>query len=149
MAVSRKCQYAVRAVFELARRYGQGPIKIQEIATAQAIPLPFLEGILSELKQAGFLVSVRGKKGGYSLNRPPGEVTFGEVVRFVEGPLNPVDCTGEGGAPPCPLTATCVFLPVWQEAEEAVSAVYDGVTFQDLLDRAERMCPAGPLEYVI
>lgn len=149
MAVSRKCQYAVRAVFELAKHYGEGPVKIQQIATAQAVPLQFLEGILSELKQVGFLASQRGKKGGYSLSRPPSEVTFGEVVRFVEGPLNPVDCAAEGATTACPLAAACVFLPVWQEAEAAVSAVYDNLTYQELLDRAERMCPAGALEYAI
>ena len=149
MPVSRKCQYAVRAVFELAKRYGEGPIKIQQIAKAQALPLQFLEGILSELKQVGFLASLRGKKGGYSLNRPPSEITFGEVVRFVEGPLNAVDCVTEGTAPACPLAAACIFLPVWQEAEAAVARVYDGITYQDLLDRAERMFAAGAFEYAI
>ncbi len=149
MPVSRKCQYAVRAVFELAKRYGEGPVKIQQLATAQAIPLQFLEGILSELKQAGFLASLRGRKGGYSLNRLPSEVTFGEVVRFVEGPLSAVDCVTESTAPTCPLAAACVFLPVWQEAEAAVSRVYNGITYQDLLDRAERRRAAGALEYVI
>ena len=148
MPVSRKCQYAVRAVFELAKRYGEGPVKIQQIATAQVIPLQFLEGILSELKQAGFLASLRGKRGGYSLSRHPSEITFGEVVRFVEGPLNPVDCVSEGTAA-CPLAAACVFLPVWQEAEAAVAAIYDGITYQELLERADRLCAAGALEYVI
>jgi Rrf2 family protein len=149
MAVSRKCQYAVRAVFELAKRYGRGPVKIQEIAAAQAIPLQFLEGILSELKQAGFLASLRGKRGGYSLTRAPGEITFGEVVRFVEGPLHPVDCVTEGSAPTCPLSSACVFLPVWQEAEAAVAGVYDSITYQELLDRSERLCARRALEYVI
>jgi Rrf2 family protein len=149
MPVSRKCQYAVRAVFELARRYGRGPVKIQEIATAQAIPLQFLEGILSELKQAGFLASLRGKRGGYSLTRPPSEITFGEVVRFVEGPLNPVDCVKEGAPSSCPLVEACVFLPVWQEAEAAVAGVYDRLTYQELLERSERLCAQRALEYTI
>ena len=149
MPISRKCQYAVRAVFELARHYGEGPIKIHDIAAAQALPPQFLEGILSALKQAGFLASVRGQKGGYSLSRPPREITFGEVVRFVEGPLHPVECTAEGSLEVCPLAPGCVFLPVWQEAEAAVSAVYDGVTYQDLLDREERLCAGRGLDYVI
>ena len=149
MPISRKCQYAVRAVFELAKHYGEGPLKIEKIATTQALPLQFLEGILSELKQAGFLASLRGRNGGYSLSRPPSEITFGEVVRFVEGPLSPVDCATDGAAPACPLAASCVFLPVWQEAEAAVSAVYDHLTYQELLERAERICAAGALEYVI
>jgi Rrf2 family protein len=147
--ISRKCQYAVRAVFELAKRYGQGPTKIQQIASAQALPLQFLEGILSELKQAGFLTSLRGKKGGYSLSRPPGEITFGDVVRFVEGPLGAVDCAAEGTSSACPLASVCVFLPVWQEAEAAVSEVYDKITFQELVARAERLCASRALDYAI
>jgi Rrf2 family protein len=149
MPISRKCQYAVRAVFELAKHYGQGPLKIHDIAAAQAIPPQFLEGILSALKQAGFLASVRGQKGGYSLNRPPSEITFGEVVRFVEGPLHPVDCVAANSPEKCPLGPGCVFLPVWQEAEAAVSAVYEGVTYQELLDREARLRAGGAFEYVI
>jgi Rrf2 family protein len=92
---------------------------------------------------------VRGQKGGYSLSRPPSQVTFGEVVKFVEGPLHPVDCSDEGPRGSCPLGPGCVFLPVWQEAEAAVSVVYDGVTYQELLDREERLCAGKALEYVI
>ncbi len=149
MPISRKCQYAVRAVFELARRYGEGPVKIQQIASAQAIPLQFLEGILSELRQAGFLVSVRGKKGGYSLSRPPSEVTFGEVVRFFEGALLAVDCTPDGGSSPCRLASVCVFLPIWQEAEAAASQVYDRINFQELVERAAQLAADRALDYAI
>jgi Rrf2 family transcriptional regulator, cysteine metabolism repressor len=149
MPISRKCQYAVRAVFELAKRYGEGPVKIQEIAKAQAIPAQFLEGILSVLKQSGFLASVRGQKGGYALSRAPGEITFGEVVRFIEGPLHPVDCNADGASPDCPLGPDCVFLAVWREAEAAVSAVYDSLTFGELLAREERLCQSRALDYVI
>lgn len=149
MPISRKCQYAVRAVFELARRYGEGPVKIQQIASAQAIPLQFLEVILSELRQAGFLASLRGKKGGYSLSRPPDQITFGEVVRFVEGPLLAVDCTADGGSSPCRLDSVCVFLPIWQEAEAAASQVYDRVTFQELVERAARLCADRAPDFAI
>lgn len=149
MPISRKCQYAVRAVFELAKHYGEGPLKIQDIATAQAIPAQFLEGILSALKQSGFVSSVRGQKGGYVLSRRPSEITFGDVIRFIEGPLHPVDCTAEGASPDCPLGPDCVFLPVWQEAEAAVTSVYDSLTYEELLARERRLCLSQALDYTI
>ncbi len=74
MILSQKSQYAVRAVFELAKRHGAGPVAAARLAEAQYIPLRFLENILGELRQAGFVESVRGKEGGYRLSRPPAQV---------------------------------------------------------------------------
>lgn len=136
--VSQKCQYALRAVFELAKLYGQGPVKIADIAQAEAIPPRFLEVILGQLKRAGFVESRRGKEGGYLLARPPAVLTVGEIMRFVEGPLAPVGCVAGGLRNLCPLDGNCVFLGMWEKASQAVSAVYDGTTFQDLLDEEKR-----------
>ncbi|HEY3396479.1 MAG TPA: Rrf2 family transcriptional regulator [Armatimonadota bacterium] len=149
MPVSAKCQYAVRATFELAKRYGTGPTKISVIAAAQAIPLRFLEGILNELKQAGFVSSLRGKEGGYSLLRPPDALKVGEVVRFVEGSLAPVECTDPNAPDTCPLAGDCVFLPMWQDAQDAVNEVYDSLTFTDLIERERQMRGDRAAEYVI
>jgi len=77
MLVSQKAQYALRAVFELARRHGKGWVKISDIADTQAIPIRFLEVILGQMKQAGFVVSRRGTEGGYMLAVAPGELTVG------------------------------------------------------------------------
>jgi len=135
MLVSQKCQYALRAIFELAKRTGQGPVKIAEIAEAQAIPVRFLEVILGQLKQGRFVVSQRGSEGGYQLARPPQELTVGEIMRFVEGPLAPVTC----GLDPaktkdkCPFYGNCVFLPMWEKARRAAADVYDSTTFQGLV----------------
>ena len=137
--VSQKCQYALRAIFELAKRYGEGPVKIAEIAQAQAIPLRFLEVILSQLRQAGFVESRRGNDGGYFLSRSPEALTVADVMRFVEGPLAPVGCVGEGGTDDCPLVGGCVFLPMWRKAEEAVAHVYDNTSFQDLVEEERKM----------
>ena len=133
MRISQKCQYAVRAVFELAKRQGTGATKISEIAEAQAIPIRFLENILNHLKGGGFVESVRGKEGGYLLARPAKEVTVGEIVRFMEGPLSPVECTVSGKKGACPMYGRCVFLSLWKRAEEALEAVYDGTTFRQLV----------------
>ena len=139
MLVSQKCQYALRAIFELARRMGQGPAKIAEIAEAQAIPPRFLEVILSQLKQGGFIESKRGSEGGYFLVRPPASLSVGEVMRFVQGPLGPVECVSGDPKEHCSLHADCVFLPMWKEAYAAMANVYDKTTFQELVERKQRM----------
>jgi len=134
MLVSQKCQYALRAVFELSRRYKQGPVKIAEIARIQSIPERFLEAILAQLKQGGFADSKRGSEGGYFLIKEPADITVGDIIRFIQGPIGPVECVA-GDDPNCPLYGDCVFLPMWQEAQEALAGVYDGTTFATLLAR--------------
>jgi len=141
--VSQKCQYSLRAIFELARHYGKGPVKIAQIAQAQAIPIRFLEVILSQLKAAGFVESRRGNEGGYFLTRAPRSLSVAEVMRFVEGPLAPVECVTEAGTAKCPLRGSCVFLPMWERAERAVADVYEKTSFQDLVEEEDRMCRKG------
>ncbi len=149
MFVSQKCQYALRAVFELARCHGQGSIKIARIAEAQAIPRRFLEVILSQLKQAGFVASQRGNKGGYFLTRPPDDLTVGEVMQFVQGPLGPVSCIVGDAKNPCPLYGNCAFLPMWKEVQKALSDIYDNTTFQDLIDQEKQKAVEGMFCYSI
>jgi Rrf2 family protein len=147
--VSQKCQYAIRAMFELARRYGQGPIKISEIAVAQAIPLRFLQVILNQLKRVDFVQSRRGAEGGYFLARPPGGITVGKIVHFIEGPLAPVSCMTGDNAGRCALHGNCVFLDMWKRAEKAMVGVYDETTFQDLVEDEKRMQKTASLTYSI
>lgn len=143
--ISQKCQYGLRAIFELARRRGQGPTKIAEIAEIQAIPARFLEVILSQLKQSGFVESHRGAAGGYELARSPSQLTVGEVIRFIEGPIGPVGCVTDGSADKCPLFGQCAFLPLWQRAQKALEGIYDRTSFQNLVDedkqRSEKYVP--------
>lgn len=139
MAISQKCQYALRAIYELARRHNEGPCKIGTIAEAQGIPVRFLENILSSLKGAGIVDSARGKDGGYFLLRSADSITVGEVIRFVQGPLGPVDCVTRDFED-CSFYDDCVFRPLWDRAREALEAVYDGTTFQDLVNQSENNC---------
>ncbi|MCX5649471.1 MAG: Rrf2 family transcriptional regulator [Planctomycetota bacterium] len=140
MQASQKCQYALRAVLELAKRLGEGPATASDIADAQAIPPKFLELILQELRQAGLVESRRGPQGGYLLAGDPRALTVGQVIRLIEGPFAPVSCiaAGDPGAPePCPLQGRCAFLNMWERAHSAVAGVLDATTFQDLIE-AER-----------
>jgi len=132
--ISQKCRYALRAVFELAKRYGGGPVKINEIAEIQAIPPRFLEIILNQLRQAGFVSSRRGAAGGYELVKNPATLTAGEIIRFIEGPIGPVACGTKDSSENCPLYGDCAFIGMWEKAQKAVAAVYDGTTFQDLIN---------------
>ncbi|MDP6636498.1 MAG: Rrf2 family transcriptional regulator [Phycisphaerae bacterium] len=140
MSVSQKCQYALRALFELAKRDTEIPTAMSQIAEAQVIPPKFLELILSELRQGGFVESRRGRGGGYVLRDRPEELTVGMIIRFVDGPVAPVKCVA-GDSPSdtmCVLYANCAFVDMWSRARDAVASVYDNTTFQDLVDR-ERM----------
>jgi Rrf2 family protein len=135
MSLSQKCQYALRAVFELAKRQGEGPVKIADVAKIQAIPTRFLEVILNQLKQGGFVESRRGSSGGYVLTQSPATLTVGQIIRFIEGPLSPVQCIAGGSGDLCPLHNDCAFLPMWDRVSEALSQVYDSTTFEDLVEQ--------------
>ena len=137
MLVSRKCRYALRAILELAMRNSQDPIKIADIAEARVIPTRFLETILNQLKQAGFVESRRGKKGGYFLKRSPDELTIGDVIKSIQGSPDLAECMSSSKYK-CSFYGGCVLLPIWEKAQKAVLDVYDGVTFQHLVDSKER-----------
>jgi len=139
VAITQKCQYALRAVYELALRYDEGPCKIGAVADAQGIPTRFLENILNGLKGAGFVDSARGKDGGYYLSRRADKITVGEIIRFVQGPFDPVECIARE-EPDCDIYEDCVFRPLWERAREALETVYDSTTVQDLVDRTHEGC---------
>ena len=147
--VSQKCQYAIRATFELAKRNGQGPVKISEIAEAQAIPARFLEVILNQLRQAGFVQSRRGAEGGYYLAKQPAEITVGEIIQFIEGPIVPVACMTDKDGAQCSLHGACVFMGMWRRVAKASSDVYDRTTFQNLIDEERTLHQSASLSYSI
>jgi Rrf2 family transcriptional regulator, cysteine metabolism repressor len=144
VSVSQKCQYALRALFELAKRNTDQPTAMAQVAAAQAIPPKFLELILSELRQGGFVISHRGRGGGYVLRAKPDELTVGTIIRFVDGPVAPVKCVA-GNSPAestCAMFGDCAFVDMWSRARDAVAEVYDNTTFQDLIDK-ERLGAAA------
>jgi Rrf2 family protein len=130
----KKNQYAIQAIFELAKHMGKGPRKISEIAKAQEIPLRFLEVILSQLKGSGFVESKRGFYGGYTLVRPPDKITVGDVLRFMSRLDDPVDGLTDDAKNDLPLRVGITFSDIMDQAREAVFEVYDQTTIQTLLD---------------
>ena len=149
MNISQKCQYALRAVFELAKRSGDSPTAVSQIAEAQAIPPKFLELILGELRQGGFVESRRGIHGGYLLAGSPSALTVGEIIQFVDGSVAPVRCVAGGKGTDCPLYGNCAFMGMWSRARDAVAEVYDGTTFQHLLDEEKISCSQYVPSYCI
>ena len=149
MVLSQKSQYAVRAVFELSKRHGSGPVKAAHVAGAQYIPVRFLENILTQLRLAGIVESVRGKEGGYRLSRPPLDISVGEVVRLIQGPMSVIECAEAGAGAGCPLRVGCVLLPMWERAHQAMMAVFDETSLQDLVDQEREADGCHALDYAI
>ena len=149
MSVSQKCQYGLRALFELSKRDRTKPTTISQIAKAQAIPPKFLELILGELRQGGFVESRRGVHGGYLLVAAPGSLTVGDIIRFIDGPIAPVRCLNTIKKADCSLKGNCAFMGMWDRAREALSEVYDKASFQDLIDEEEAAAGAYVGQYCI
>ncbi|HWC87917.1 MAG TPA: Rrf2 family transcriptional regulator [Solirubrobacteraceae bacterium] len=130
MRISAKAEYAVRAAVELAAATGEKPVKAERLATAQEIPLNFLENILGELRHAGVVRSQRGAEGGFRLARPASEVTIADVIRAVDGPLAsirggpPEDVSYTGAAEPLPK--------VWIAVRASLRGVLERVTLADV-----------------
>ena len=130
MRVSAKTDYALRAALELAAAPDARPVKGERIATAQAIPLRFLENILMQLRHAGLVESRRGADGGYRLARPPDQVTLADVIRAIDGPL-----AGVSGARPETLEFAGVAAPmrdVWIAVRASLRGVLEHVTLADV-----------------
>jgi Rrf2 family protein len=130
----KKNQYALRAIFELAKHKGKGPKKISQIAAAQAIPFRFLEVILSQLKGSGLVGSKRGFYGGYFLTRSPDHISVGDVLRYMEKPLPASHCVACVSKTNCPFSGKCAFAPMWNRVNDAIFRIYDQTTIQDLLN---------------
>jgi len=137
MRLSTKGEYASRAMLELARRYQDGPLHSREISKAQEVPQNFLEQILLLLKRAGYLKSRKGRKGGYVLAKPPGEITVAEVIRVMDGPLAPIDCVSVMAHETCPMEATCGLRWLWKDVRDAVADILERTTFADLVSRSK------------
>jgi len=135
MKLSTKGKYGVRAVFEIARHYGKGPISIKEIAERQGISFSYLEQILHKLGKAGLIESVRGPAGGYLLARKPSDLTIGDIVRVLEGPIALSHCLEPGESAGCYQADDCVARMVWAKVGAKIEEALDSISFDELLQR--------------
>jgi len=120
---------------DLALHYDKGPVPIEAIAGRQALPARYLEQLLLTLKRAGFLASKRGVNGGYYLAKPPREITLGQILRAVDGPITPIFCITEPPREQCCQETICALREVWAEVRDATSAIVDHTTLHDICER--------------
>lgn len=129
MKISAKCDYALRAMLELALRHGKGASNIHEIARKQNIPKRYLEHLLLSLKKYGLVDSYRGKQGGYSLAKHPGDIRVGEIVEAVEGPIDLLPKRRRKGV------KKDIIFDVWATAQKLVTEVLNSITLEELANK--------------
>jgi len=134
MRISTKGDYGIRALIELAHHYGEArPTQSGEIAARQRIPESYLEQLLTTLRRAGFIRSVRGPQGGHALVRDPKSLPVSEVIEALEGSIIVVDCLDETSA--CSRNGGCAQRPMWSAVREAILGVLANTSIADLAER--------------
>lgn len=132
MRVSKKTDYALRALFTLVDHFGGAPIPIRELARRNDVPKKFLEQIMLQLKTQGWVESTAGIRGGYLLAKNPARITMGEVVRHFDGILAPIDCVSVTGYKRCSQESLCKFRRVFLDARNYVAGVMDKATLAEV-----------------
>jgi Rrf2 family protein len=126
--LSKKTDYALRVLFTLVEHYGRGPIPIRELARRNEVPKRFLEHILLELKEQGWVSSVNGRLGGYELAKSPDKITMGQVVRYFDGVLAPIRCVSVTDLMRCSQEPVCRFRRIFLEIRNKTAEIMDKVT---------------------
>ncbi|MCR5717089.1 MAG: Rrf2 family transcriptional regulator [Lachnospiraceae bacterium] len=142
MKISTKGRYAIYVMLDLGEHLGEDYISLKDIAERQGISMKYLESIVAMLNKAGLVDSLRGKNGGYRLNRPTSQYPIGEVIKLTEGPLAPVACLSEGtDHVKCAKASECMTLPMWLNLDLLIDQYLSHVTLADLLEH--RVKPLG------
>ena len=145
MKLSTRTRYGVRAMFELAKYYEDGPLHIKVIAEQQDISVKYLQNLMSTLKSSGLVRTVRGRMGGYILAKSPNKIKLSDCYSCLEGPLVTVECVQDRSV--CDRSSDCPTIDVWGEVHEAVMTVLKSKTLQDLVDNVNKK--TGTLSYHI
>ena len=139
MKLSTKGRYGLRAVIDLALTNENEAVSISSIAARQSLSESYLEQLMGKLRKAGIVKSIRGAQGGYRLGRPPEEISVGDILRALEGDLDPVDCMAlkhkEGG---CVGQDACVTRYVWQKISDSINETVDGILLSTLLEESRQ-----------
>ena len=133
MKLSTRSTYGMRAMLALAFKYGSGPLMVKEIAEQQNLPATYLEQLMVLLRKSGLVNATRGAHGGYVLSRSAAEITLGEIVEVLEGPLILTECPSGVGC--CGHPETCALHEVWMEASAALQGVFYRLTLANLVER--------------
>ncbi len=140
MKLSTKGRYGLQAVIDLAVHADEDAVALSQIAERQGISMNYLEQLIAKLKKAGIVNGIRGAQGGYMLSRPADEVSVGDILRALEGDLNPVDCAevneGEGC---CSSSGSCVTKYVWKRISDSINEAVDGVRLSELVAESRKI----------
>lgn len=145
MKISTKGRYGLRVMLELALGFGKGPIMMSAIAERQGISRKYQHILLTSLKEAGLVQSIRGAGGGYILAKEPQHIRVSEIVQALEGPFVPVDCTKEKRL--CERANRCATREVWRELGETMERVLSAITLDQLAQR--QLAMQEPVMYYI
>ena len=151
LGISTKGEYGVRIMVDLARHYGERPRSLTDISQAEMLPLAYLEQLVKLLREANppLVTSTRGAHGGYRLNRNPEDISMGEIVRVLEGPIAPMICATEGE-----MTQICGFLDscktkyLWAKLRDVVAQTLDSMTLADQVKESPEQEPRSSARFI-
>jgi Rrf2 family protein len=148
MKLSTKGQYGLRALLDMAIYQNEGPVTLNNIAERQDISEGYLEQLMMPLKRAGIVKSIRGAQGGYLLTKDPKNVTVGEIIRVLEGPIAPVACVDEENPEECARSSFCATRIVWAKVRDSISEVLDSFTLEDLIQESKKHGDAENMYFI-
>lgn len=138
MKISTRGRYGLRAMLELARCHGESPLLMNVLAERESLSRKYLHGLLTALKEASLVRSVRGPGGGFLLTRAPSKIRLSQILHALEGPLSLVDCVTDERA--CGKAKRCTARRVWTELSRTIESVLEKVTLEDLIASENRAC---------
>ncbi len=139
MKITYKGDYALKAILDLSYHYNKGVVSLTDIAARQNIPTRYLEQIMLVLKGAGYVDSKRGTGGGFFLLKPPPTITIGDILRLIEGPVEPISCAKRQHDGKCGDEETCAFREIWVQISDVITHHVDKITFSDLMKRTTQL----------
>lgn len=140
MKISTKGRYGLRAVIDIALYGKTEPVALSDVAARQNISISYLEQLVAKLKKVDIVTSVRGAKGGYQLGKSPDTISVGDVLRTLEGDLNPVDCseiTGDGEG--CSGSKVCITKYVWKKISDSINETVDHIMLSELMEESQHL----------
>ena len=150
MQISTRGRYGLRAMVDMALHTTEGPLALRVIAERQGISESYLEQVFTSLRKAGLVKASRGAQGGYELGHPSVEITVGQILRALEGPIIPVHCVGEPGSTSsyCEREKACITRSFWEEFRDKINDYLDSITLLDLVERAKAALPEEPMYFI-
>ena len=139
MMLSTKGKYGLRAVLDLALHNDESVVSLSAIAERQDISISYLEQLIAKLKKAGIVNSIRGAQGGYILSKPASEISVGEILRALEGNLDPIKCSELSGEKGCSGADSCVTKFVWKRISDSINDTVNKMMLSELVEESRRI----------